>query len=125
MRLPPQAAASIARRHDTQLAKATSAAQPITSSDSDRAVHRPGGDQRGGDRGDREEGREQGARLDLAVVEMRLAQPLVAQVEADRFAPSVGGGSASGASASTGTGAWNIELERLSGGELPPYPQRL
>ena len=51
------------------------------------AVHRPGDDQRAGDRGDREEGREQGSRLDLAVVQMGGAQPLVAGVEIARLRP--------------------------------------
>ena len=79
----PRTAASSARRHDTKLTKVTTRPadhQPVV----DRAVHRPGDDQGGGDRDDREKGREQGASLDLAVVEMRLPKPVVAEVEAER-----------------------------------------
>jgi hypothetical protein len=50
----------------------------------DRAIHRPGGDQRPDESGDAEKGGEQGPGADLAVMKMGLAQPLAGRVDGQR-----------------------------------------
>ena len=83
VRLPARRAATMAVRHATQLAKATRATQPTTHLVSTEPYIAQPTISAAATAVTAKERGEQGARLDLAVVEMGGAQPLVARVEID------------------------------------------